>query len=103
MMFCFFRISFGAAGFATGSGIYGINTPVTPDVSLDSVGDGMPIGKGYYHDASAVATSTVFVVTYNPDTGGIYFTPPTNGAISATSPFVPAQGDSFVGYFMLPV
>lgn len=103
MLFCYFRINFGNPGFVAGSGIYGMNTPLTPDASLDSVNDGIPIGKGYYHDSSAAATSTVFIVTYNPDTGTLYFSPPTGGAISATSPFVPAVSDSITGYFMLPV
>jgi hypothetical protein len=103
LIFGYYKINFGGAGLVAGSGVYGINLPVTPDPSLDSVGDGMPIGKGVYFDFSAVATTTNFVTVYNPDTGGVYFSPPTGGAISATSPFAAGQGDGISGYFWIPV
>jgi hypothetical protein len=103
MLFGFFRLSTGGAGWLPGSGYYGINIPFPVAPQFDSVNDGMPIGKCYLHNANSSTDSTVLVVTYNPDTGGVYFSPPTGGTWTPSVPAAIEAGDTMAGYFMYPM
>lgn len=98
----YIKIFAGGTGFSAGSGIYRINLPTGIATELSSVNDGIPIGSVTFFDSSAASSSSVFLVTYNPTASNCYFTPPTGGAWSATSPVAMAQNDRISGFFMYP-
>jgi hypothetical protein len=103
MVIGFFRINVGGAGFATGTGDYRINLPVAYDPVLkasDGGGRFQPVGKAIFRDASAVATSSVFTIVYNPIPDAMSFSLAQGDQFANTFP--PAQNDCLSGFFMYP-
>lgn len=103
MTFVFFRIFMGGAGFATGSGHYRINLPFAVDPAVAAfTAEGLTIGKAIFQDASAVLTSSVFLVDYLNTSSVCIFRPSAGGLWDNASPVVPAQNDRISGYVMYP-
>ncbi len=95
------RILTGGAGFATGSGTYGLNLPFAAPAEFATLFDSAPVGKMVAYDADSVVNSTTMNI-YLGKTGSLYCRPPTGGSWTDTVPFTVAQNDRFSGYFMYP-
>ena len=106
MVFGYFRIFCGGAGFATGTGAYNISLPplATPPVEFASLANSgeLPLGKCVFLDASAVATSSVFSVIYSKTASNLFMRDSNALTWSTTAGIVPAQNDRYSGYFMYP-
>jgi hypothetical protein len=103
IVFGYFQIFCGGAGFAVGAGTYRLSIPCTMDPDLTGFLTEFPVGKACYLDASAVVSSSVFNVCYSVGTPSLFFrTPNVGGSWSDTIPVVPAQNDRLSGYFMYP-
>jgi hypothetical protein len=103
MVFVYFRINMGAAGFATGSGSYRLSFPFSLDPALIAFGpESGGFGKAIYKDASAVNTSANFTVDYVTSVPCFILRPSAGGVWDPTNPVVPAQGDLISGYMMYP-
>jgi len=103
MVFGYYRILTGGAGFATGAGLYQLSLPVAPDpVSLGTFQDSVPIGKAYLLDTDTVANATVLVAMYSPSLGTMFFRKHNGSVWSFNDPFTIAQNDRVSGYFSYP-
>jgi hypothetical protein len=101
MVFVWFRIYLGSTGFLAGSGTYRINGPSTFDAIL-AAGDSsrsIPVGKAVFRDASAVATSSAFMVVYDPASNTFNFVQSQGGLFTSAQA---GQDDRISGYFMYP-
>lgn len=97
-----FRIQFGGAGFATGTGHYRINHPLAVDSDFATFQDIIPCGKAMFQDNSASLTSSAFTVSYNVAANALVCRASAGDIWSSTNPVVPAQNDKISGYFMYP-
>ena len=103
LVIVWFRIFMGGAGFAAGTGHFRINLPFTMDAALAAYStETLSIGKAIYQDASAVLTSSVFLVNYLNSASVCIFRPSAGGLWDNASPVVPAQNDRISGYLMYP-
>lgn len=101
MIFAFFRVYVGAAGFAAGTGTYRINTPVTTALTLANANGSrpFPVGKAVFHDNSAAATASAVLCNYDPSSDRVVFQLSGGGLLTNTDV---GQDDRFSGYFMYP-
>lgn len=113
-----FIVTWTDPGIVVGSGEYGIELPFELDASYHTVGsllNATPgnlsiIGQGYMYDSSAIATSgpvAMDAITLSPGSGKSYarFLPEiyagkTVRVATNAQPFIPANGDRFVGNFV---
>lgn len=105
MVYVFFRIFAGGAGFAAGTGSYTVSLPpvaIDPAFGVVNFSDVVPLGKMIFQDNSAVLTSSVFPLNYSPTPNILLGSASVGGTWSATVPVVPAQNDRFSGYFIYP-
>jgi hypothetical protein len=103
MVLVYFRVFFGGAGFATGTGEYRINLPFAMDAAYkasDGGGRLSAMGKCILRDNSAVLTSSVFPVLYVPIANVMSFGLSQGGMYQNTFPA--EQNDRLSGYFMYP-
>lgn len=98
----FYRIFTGGAGFATGSGFYRLDLPTSVHADFLTMNTAVPIGKAYFHDNSAVATSSVFVAMLETTGGLMSFRKHDGNFWRDNAPVVIAQNDRLSGYFILP-
>ena len=99
----FIRIYAGGAGFAAGTGSYGITMPpAAMKTELDGFNNELVIGKACFYDDSAVATSSAFSVMYSTSGDNLFFRAPAGDIWSATNPVVPAQQDRLSAWFLYP-
>ncbi len=102
MVFAYYRINTGAAGFASGSGIYRLSLPVAMAPEFTSMNTETAVGCAYFSDASAVGTTTVFVALYDHANNVLTFRRSDSGYWGDSGPVVLAQGDRLTGYCMYP-
>ena len=106
MVMLHFRIYVGAAGFATGTGNYFLSLPAAAPQPVEFAQFinpvGLAVGKAVFSDNSAVATSSVFAVIYNPPTSQFYFRDNLGDTFSTTSGTLLGQDDRISGYCMYP-
>lgn len=103
MVFVFFRIFTGGAGFITGSTGYKLSMPpvaIAPELS--AMNTEVVLGKAYLHDDSAAATSTLLVVEYEAGGANVINLRRDAGYWTNAAPFALAQQDRVSGYFMYP-
>lgn len=96
------RIFTGGSGFATGSGLYNLTLPVAISDQLDGLPLDIAIGKSFFLDASATATSTDMTVMYSPSTNLIFFRKQDGDAWRHNAPVTLAQNDKMVAHFCYP-
>lgn len=102
-----FVINIGAAGALPGTGAYqltGMTPAVDPIFSQFTAVGGLPIGKAIWYDSSALVTSSVFEIIYNPNAGPdiLFFRSPDGGLWTATTPVALGQLDRVSGYVIYP-
>lgn len=102
MVFGFFNIFTGGAGFATGTGTYSLSIPATVKADLDTLNNSFPVGKAYLLDADNVLNSTTLTIMYSTSLKNLFFRPPAGSVWFSTSPFTLAQNDRLSGQFMYP-
>jgi hypothetical protein len=102
MVFAYFRIYTGGAGFLTGTGIYRLTLPVAMAPEIIAMNTESALGKAYLHDDSSAATSTVCVVMYNHANNVLEFRRSDGSYWNNTTPFTLAQQDRLSGYIMYP-
>ena len=102
MVIGFYRINIGGAGATAGSGTYRFNLPVAPATEMTLTDDAVPIGRALFTDSSAVVSSSVFLASYRPSTGNMFFRAPSGAAFSDTLPVALGQNDTLSGYFIYP-
>lgn len=105
MVFVFFRIYAGGAGFAAGSGNYQI-TGITPAIdsafSTFNTPIEIPVGTSVFRDDSAALTSGIMTAIFNTGGPSVSFRNPGGTKWTAADPVTMAQQDRASGYFMYP-
>lgn len=96
-----FRIDFGGAGLALGSGTYGLSTPTTVAAELLTLDNSFPVGKCFLDDNSFAANSTAMIVMMS-NTGVFFFRPPSASVWNPTNPFALGASDKMSGYALYP-
>lgn len=102
MVFGYFTIFAGGAGFATGTGLYRLSLPVAMSAELLTLNESFPVGKAYIHDNDVVANSSTFIVMYDIANTVFFFRKWDGDSWRSTTPFTPAQNDRVSGYFTYP-
>lgn len=103
LVLIYFRIFTGGAGFATGTGVYGINLPFALDPDLVAFGgESLPLGRAIYQDSSAIASSTIFLASYLGSLNIVVFRPTAGIVWTNTFPVAPEQNDRLSGYLLYP-
>lgn len=104
MVFGYVRIYFGGAGFAAGSGGYNLSTPPLAVLPGELTGFNFEtaVGKGFFRDDSAPATSTAVEMMFSTLSSTFFFKLPTNDTWAATNPVATAQQDRLTAWFMYP-
>ncbi len=102
MCFGYARINAGGAGFTTGTGTYRLTLPLLISDALNTVSMAVPIGKAYFLDASAVASSTDMTALYDPTIGLMIFRKQDGDTWTSTAPVIPAQNDKLIVNFAYP-
>lgn len=103
MVFVYFRIVMGAAGFSAGSGLYSLTLPpVAVAAEFATFNDTTAIGKASLFDASTIATCNAFITMFAVAGGKMFFRKNDGDAWRSTTPITLATGDILSGYGMYP-
>lgn len=104
MIFGYFRLFTGGAGFTVGSGTYRLSLPSAVDMApeLKLYDQNFVIGRAILLDNDTVANCQNMLVVYNVATDSIFLRPSQGGSWNPTSPITIAQNDRISGYFMYP-
>lgn len=102
MVFIYFRLFTGGAGFLAGTGLYRLSLPVAMAPEIAAMNTETAIGKTYFHDNSAVSTSTVFVTMYDHANNVMNFRRHDGSYWNNTNPVTLDQNDRISGYCMYP-
>src|ERR1700754_1348635 len=103
MVFNYFRVIMGGAGFNAGSGFYQLTMPpVAVATEFASFNDSNAIGKAYLFDQSTISTCNAFTTMYTVGGNKMFLKKNDGDAWRSSTPITLAQGDIISGYGFYP-